>query len=169
MDGKPCFILRASDFPPNRKNQTAQAFRKFRDGGGRQFLVPIPEWERMMMVREFYNHHRNDPGFAAWFSGAKLLSRLVPMTQLLRLDLLGFGVPNLRTGRRARRSAARHRLALAQQAGSAQPIMPEAAVADDDQLRFQSFSTRTAGPDRASWRDASSPPHRGPSPSTRTC
>jgi DNA helicase HerA-like ATPase len=93
MDGKPCFMLRASDFPPNRKNQTAQAFRKFRDGGGRQFLVPIPEWERMMMVREFYNHHRNDPGFAAWFSGAKLLSRLIPMMHLLRLDLLGFGVP----------------------------------------------------------------------------
>jgi DNA helicase HerA-like ATPase len=93
MGGKPCFMLRASDFPPNRKNQTAQAFRKFRDLGGRQFLVPIPEWERMMMVREFYNHHRNDPGFAAWFAGAKLLSRLVPMTQLLRLDLLGFGAP----------------------------------------------------------------------------
>ena len=57
-------MLRASDFPPNRKNQTAQAFRKFRDGGGRQILVPIPEWERMMMVREFHAHHRNDPGFA---------------------------------------------------------------------------------------------------------
>jgi len=93
MGAKPCFILRASDFPPNRKNQTAQAFRKFRDAGGRQFLVPIPEWERMMMVREFHNHHRSDPGFAAWFAGAKLLSKLVPMTQLLRLDLLGFGVP----------------------------------------------------------------------------
>ena len=35
MQGKPCFMLRASDFPPNKKNQTAQAFRKFRDGGGR--------------------------------------------------------------------------------------------------------------------------------------
>jgi DNA helicase HerA-like ATPase len=91
MDDKPCFIMRASDFPPNRKNQTAQAFRKFRDGGGRQFLVPIPEWERMMMVREFYTHHRNDPGFAAWFANAKLLSKLAPLTQLLRLDLLGFG------------------------------------------------------------------------------
>lgn len=91
MNGKPCFILRASDFPPNRKNQTAQAFRKFRDGGGRQFLVPIPEWERMMMVREFYTHHRNDPGFSYWFADAKLLSKLAPLTQLLRLDLLGFG------------------------------------------------------------------------------
>jgi AAA ATPase domain len=53
MQGRACFMLRASDFPPNKKNQTAQAFRKFRDGGGRSILVPIPEWERMMMVREF--------------------------------------------------------------------------------------------------------------------
>ena len=93
MDDKPSFMLRASDFPPNRKNQTAQAFRKFRDGGGRQFLVPIPEWERMMMVREFYTHHRNDPGFAAWFANAKLLSKLAPIATLLRLDLFGFGQP----------------------------------------------------------------------------
>ncbi len=91
MDGKSCFMLRASDFPPNRKNQTAQAFRKFRDGGGRPFLVPIPEWERMMMVREFFNQHRNDPGFLAWFAQAKLLSKLSPLAQLLRLDLLGYG------------------------------------------------------------------------------
>ncbi len=95
MGGKQCFMLRASDFPANpkggRKNQTAEAFRKFREAHGRQFLVPIAEWERMMMVREFYNHHRNDPGFAAWFANSKLISRLVPMTQLLRLDLQGFG------------------------------------------------------------------------------
>jgi len=93
MDGRPCFMLRASDFPPNRKNQTAQAFRKFRDGGGRQILVPIPEWERMIMVREFHTHHRNDPGFSAWFAGTKLLSKLAPMIPLLRLDLMGYGLP----------------------------------------------------------------------------
>jgi DNA helicase HerA-like ATPase len=86
-------MLRASDFPPNRKNQTAQAFRKFRDAGGRQVLVPIPEWERMMMVREFHTHHRNDPGFDEWFANAKLLSNLVSMIQLLRLDLLGRPLP----------------------------------------------------------------------------
>jgi DNA helicase HerA-like ATPase len=95
MDGRTCFMLRASDFPPNRKNQTAQAFRKFRDGGGRQILVPIPEWERMIMVREFYTHHRNDPGFAAWFAGTKLLSKLAPMIPLLRLDLMGYGLPKV--------------------------------------------------------------------------
>jgi len=98
MTGKSCFMLRASDFPPNRKNQTAQAFRKFRDAGGRQVLVPIPEWERMMMVREFHNHHRSDPGFDSWFANAKLLSNLVSMIQLLRLDLLGRTLPPTATG-----------------------------------------------------------------------
>lgn len=89
MGGRASFMLRASDFPPNRKNQTAQAFRKFRDGGGRSLLVPIPDWERMLMVREFHAHHRYDPGFARWFEQAKLLSGMIPIVQLLRLDLLG--------------------------------------------------------------------------------
>jgi len=89
MTNRTCFMLRASDFPPNRKNQTAQAFRKFRDGGGRSLLVPIPEWERMMTVREFHAHHRRDPGFDRWYEQAKLLSGLVSIVNLLRLDLLG--------------------------------------------------------------------------------
>ncbi|MBS0238167.1 MAG: ATP-binding protein [Proteobacteria bacterium] len=95
MQGKPCFMLRASDFPPNKKNQTAQAFRKFRDGGGRQLLVPIPEWERMMTVREFTAHHRNDAGMTQWLEGTKPLSSLISIIHLLRLDLLGRPVPRL--------------------------------------------------------------------------
>jgi hypothetical protein len=95
MQGKPCFMLRASDFPPNKKNQTAQAFRKFRDGGGRQLLVPIPEWERMMTVREFTAHHRGDTGMMQWLEGTKPLSSLISITHLLRLDLLGRPVPRL--------------------------------------------------------------------------
>jgi GTPase SAR1 family protein len=95
MQGKPCFMLRASDFPPNRKNQTAQAFRKFRDGGGRQLLVPIPEWERMMTVREFTAHHRGDAGMQQWLEGTKPLSSLISIIHLLRLDLLGRPVPRL--------------------------------------------------------------------------
>src|SRR5215831_3861759 len=88
MMGKNCFMLRASDFPPNKKNQTAQAFRKFREGGGRSLLVPITDWERMMMVREFHAQHRNDPGFGEWFEGAKLLSGVPALAQILRLDLI---------------------------------------------------------------------------------
>jgi GTPase SAR1 family protein len=95
MQGKPCFMLRASDFPPNKKNQTAQAFRKFRDGGGRQLLVPIPEWERMMTVREFTAHHRGDAGMMQWLEGTKPLSSLLSIVHLLRLDLLGRPVPRL--------------------------------------------------------------------------
>ncbi len=89
MGDKSCFLLRASDFPPNRKNQTAQAFRKFREKGGRSLLLPIPDWERMIMAREFHAQHRHDPGFAGWFQRAKLLADLPSLIQLLRLDLLG--------------------------------------------------------------------------------
>jgi hypothetical protein len=94
MKGKTCFMLRASDFPPNKKNQTAQAFRKFREEGGRSVLVPIPDWERMMTVREFHAQHRHDPGFADWFQRAKLLSEILALVQLLRLDLFGRKVGN---------------------------------------------------------------------------
>ena len=90
MDSRSCFLLRASDFPAkNKKNQTAQAFRKFRENGGRSLVVPIADWERMMTVREFYAQRRNDPGFAGWFERTKLLSDVPALVQLLRLDLFG--------------------------------------------------------------------------------
>src|SRR6185295_12676056 len=89
---KSCFMLRASDFPPNKKNQTAQAFRKFREKGGRSILVPIPDWERMIMVREFQAQHRLDPSFGDWFQRTKLLSVIPCVAQLLRLDLLGHNI-----------------------------------------------------------------------------
>ena len=72
--GKACFMLRASDFPPQKKSQTGQAYRKFVSAGGRPLIVPISEWERMMTVREFYTRHRRDPGFTQWFETAKLLT-----------------------------------------------------------------------------------------------
>jgi GTPase SAR1 family protein len=93
MSGRTAFMLRASDFPPNKKNQTAQAYRKYRENGGRSVLVPIPEWERMIAVRQFHEDHSHDPGFMAWFAQAKLLSSLSPIIQLLRLDLLGRPAP----------------------------------------------------------------------------
>src|SRR5262245_46686394 len=83
------FLLRASDFPANKKNQTGQAFRKFRELGGRTVLVPIPDWERMMMVCEFHAQHRRSPGFAHWFERTKLLSDILSLAQLLRLELFG--------------------------------------------------------------------------------
>lgn len=95
MGAKSCFILRASDYPPNTKSQAAQSLRKFREGGGRALTVPIAEWERMMTVREFHAHHKNDPGFSNWFADAKLLSNIIVIIQLLRLDLLGRLLPRV--------------------------------------------------------------------------
>ena len=136
--GKSCFMLRASDFPPNKKNQTAQAFRKFREAGGRSLLVPIPDWERMMTVREFHAQHRHDPGFADWFQRAKLLSDIPPLVQLLRLDLFGARrrarrprrspslAPASRTGAPRRCSAGRRRLdRLGQRHGRGDPAAKE--------------------------------------------
>jgi len=98
LGGKSCFILRASDYPPNTKSQAAQAMRRFRESGGRALSVPIAEWERMMTVREFHAFHRNDPGFPGWFADAKLLSNLIVIIQLLRLDLLGRQMPRIVAG-----------------------------------------------------------------------
>ena len=92
MGTKTCFMLRASDYPPNTKSQTAQAFRKFRESGGRALLIPLAEWERIMTVSEFHNHYKHDPGFARWFEQAKLLSALGAIVQLLRLDLVNRNV-----------------------------------------------------------------------------
>ena len=98
LGAKSCFILRASDYPPNTKSQAAQSMRKFREAGGRALTVPIAEWERMIAVREFHAHHRNDPGFGKWFADAKLLSNLIVIIQLLRLDLLGKLLPRVING-----------------------------------------------------------------------
>ncbi len=95
MGTKTCFMLRASDYPPNTKSQTAQAFRKFRESGGRALLIPLAEWERVLTVREFHNHHKQDPGFARWFEQAKLLSALSAIVQLLRLDLINRNVTKI--------------------------------------------------------------------------
>ncbi|MEO1264468.1 MAG: ATP-binding protein, partial [Pseudomonadota bacterium] len=53
---------------------------------------------RMMTIREFHVHYRNDPGFADWFGSAKLISGLVTIAQMLRLDLLGQTVPPMGRG-----------------------------------------------------------------------
>jgi energy-coupling factor transporter ATP-binding protein EcfA2 len=143
--GKSCVMLRASDYPPNKKNQTAQAFRKFREGGGRLFTIPIPEWERMMMVREFHAHYKNDPGFQAWFEDAKLLSNIISIISVLRLDLLGRALPR---GTREAEPASEAKPLAAKPAteASAQPNpalpppwsltdgAPEAPPANDDEL-----------------------------------
>ncbi len=105
MSTKTCFMLRASDYPPNTKSQTAQAFRKFRESGGRALLVPLAEWERVLTVRDFHNHHKNDPGFARWFEQSKLLSALGAIVQLLRLDLINRNVTKVEAASKANMTA----------------------------------------------------------------
>ncbi|MEO0729587.1 MAG: helicase HerA-like domain-containing protein, partial [Pseudomonadota bacterium] len=95
MDGRTCFMVRASEFPPSKKNQAAQVFRKYREAGGRHMMIAIPEWDRMVTAREFHLHHQGDPGFAEWFADAKLVSGLTPIAQMLRLDLMGQALPPL--------------------------------------------------------------------------
>ncbi len=87
MGTRSCFMVRASDFPPNTKSQTSQSFRKFRESGGRSLLIPVAEWERMAIVRDFYNDNKHAGDFAAWFEQSKLLSGLSSIIALLRLDL----------------------------------------------------------------------------------
>lgn len=111
MGTKSCFMVRASDFPPNSKSQTSQAFRKFRESGGRSLLIPVAEWERILIVRDFHVQHRNDPGFNRWLEQSKLLSGLASVTQLLRLDLFTRNVQKVD-------GAAQARLASLMQAAS---------------------------------------------------
>ena len=94
MGTKACFMLRASDFPAiaSKKNQASTSFRKFRESGGRALVVPNADWERMMTVREFHAHHKNDLGFGDWFEQSKLLSSIGCIVQLLRLDLFNRNV-----------------------------------------------------------------------------
>jgi hypothetical protein len=105
MGTRTCFMLRASDYPPNTKSQTAQAFRKFRESGGRALLIPLAEWERILTVRDFHNHHKNDPGFARWFEQSKLLSALGAVVQLLRLDLINRNVTKVEGATKANMAA----------------------------------------------------------------
>jgi Helicase HerA, central domain/AAA ATPase domain len=87
MGTRSCFMVRASDFPPNTKSQTSQSFRKFRESGGRSLLIPVAEWERMAIVRDFHNDNKHAADFAPWFEQSKLLSGLSSIIALLRLDL----------------------------------------------------------------------------------
>jgi len=88
MGGRSSIMLRASEFPPQSKNQTGQALAKFKSSGGRAININIAEWERMMMVREFHDQNRLSRGFVQWFESAKLLSGLPAIGRILRLDAL---------------------------------------------------------------------------------
>lgn len=87
-DKRDPIIIRASDFPPNAKNATAQALRHFNLYGGRRIVVPIYEWERMTTLMAFRARYGQDEGFSSWLTSTGLLRDLSSVEQLLRLDLL---------------------------------------------------------------------------------
>ena len=82
-------VVRASDFPQNAKNATAQTLRRFLANGGRRITVALYEWERMMQASEFHARHRRDEGFQEWLKSSGLLSDLPSIEELLRLDMMG--------------------------------------------------------------------------------
>ncbi len=89
--GKKLFLLRCGAFPDlkaKKKNQTVEALRQIVNSGGRLVEVRESDWSRMMTAREFQTNHRQEPGFGRWFSDARLVSNLGPISQLLRLDLI---------------------------------------------------------------------------------
>jgi energy-coupling factor transporter ATP-binding protein EcfA2 len=87
--GKNPIVIRASDFPPNAKSGTGQSLRLFQQAGGRRIVVSLNEWERMIALNEFRVRYRQEPGFSSWLAGAKPLSHLTAVSELLRLDLFG--------------------------------------------------------------------------------
>ena len=84
---KNSIILRASDFPPNPKSVTSQLLRQYKQGGGRAFVIPIYEWERMITLQEFRELHKSLAGFSDWMKAAQTLKDLPAIRHLLRLDL----------------------------------------------------------------------------------
>ena len=164
MGTKTCFMLRASDYPPNTKSQTAQAFRKFRESGGRALLIPLAEWERILTVRDFHMHHKQDPGFARWFEQAKLLSALGAIVQLLRLDLINRNVTKVEGSSKANLTAvfeaAGNAFGLA---GKPVGVIGQGAIAVSSPTESSALpaSTGLAG-SAADWTGWASSPHFAP-------
>ncbi|MGH1349504.1 MAG: helicase HerA-like domain-containing protein [Methyloligellaceae bacterium] len=85
--GRDSIILRASDFPPNPRSVTSQMLRRYRQSGGRSFVIPIYEWERMITLQEFRDNFKTLPGFGEWMKAARIIQDLPSIRHLLRLDL----------------------------------------------------------------------------------
>lgn len=84
--GRKPVVLRASDFPPNAKSSTAQAVRQYLQSGGNRLVIPIYEWERMIMVKDFREAYHKDPGMKAWSKSVRPLRDLPSVRMLLGLS-----------------------------------------------------------------------------------
>ena len=84
--GRKPIVLRASDFPPNAKSSTAQAVRQYLQSGGNRLVIPIYEWERMIMVKDFRERYHKDPNIKAWTQSVRPLRDLPSVRMLLGLS-----------------------------------------------------------------------------------
>ena len=84
--GRKPVVLRASDFPPNAKSSTAQAVRQYLQSGGNRLVIPIYEWERMIMVKDFRERYSKDAGIKAWTQSVRPLRDLPAIRMLLGLS-----------------------------------------------------------------------------------
>jgi GTPase SAR1 family protein len=84
--GRKPVVLRASDFPPNAKSSTAVAVRQYLQSGGNRLVIPIYEWERMIMVRDFREKYHRDPSIKTWTQAVRPLRDLPSIRMLLGLS-----------------------------------------------------------------------------------
>lgn len=84
--GRKPIVLRASDFPPNAKSSTANAVRQYLQSGGNRLVIPIYEWERMIMVKDFRETYHKDSGIKAWTQSVRPLRDLPSIRMLLGLS-----------------------------------------------------------------------------------
>ena len=84
--GRKPIVLRASDFPPNAKSSTAQAVRQYLQSGGNRLVIPIYEWERMIMVKDFRERYHKDSGIQSWTQSVRPLRDLPAIRMLLGLS-----------------------------------------------------------------------------------
>ncbi len=84
--GRKPVVLRASDFPPNAKSSTAQAVRQYLQNGGNRLVIPIYEWERMIMVKDFRERYHKEPSIKAWTHSVRPLRDLPSVRMLLGLS-----------------------------------------------------------------------------------
>ncbi|GJL99950.1 MAG: hypothetical protein DHS20C07_16300 [Methyloligella sp.] len=84
--GRKPVVLRASDFPPNAKSSTAVAVRQYLQSGGNRLVIPIYEWERMIMVKDFREKYHKDPNIKTWTKSVRPLRDLPSVRMLLGLS-----------------------------------------------------------------------------------
>lgn len=145
--GRKPVVLRASDFPPNARSSTAQAVRQYLHNGGNRLVIPIYEWERMIMVKDFRERYHKEANIKAWTQSVRPLRDLPSVRMLLGLthgedsgvtnmhnQITGGAAPNLELIDQNHNSSARH---LTEETSAADAANEAATSPMMDQLNEQ--------------------------------